>query len=186
MLRSAAKGRPVSSRKLRRLMNKTRLLDAWRMSLDELEDKLAEDTRLYSSIKKTPLARQWRSQFVLKRRDWARRRRHKSLHGLSRFERLQRMRQREEARRRKKAQGKGATGGLRAIQIEQQQENGSTRLVTLTDPNLVAEGCMRENQSRYDQTRAPYATPPMQEPLYSMFTGPDACANVQNLVHGSL
>lgn len=45
---------------------------------------------------------------------------------------------------------------------------------------------MQENTSRYDQTRAPYSTPPMEEPLYSMFTGNEAESNVTALVQGTL
>ena len=186
ILLSIASGRPVSSRRLRRLMSKTGLPEAWRMSKEEVEKNLKKDRECLNSIKKSPTASAWRSQFLAKRREWARKRQHRSLQGLSRAERMQRMAQREETRRRKKAQGKGATGGLKAIQIEHMLPNGSIRLITLSNPAQVAEGCMRENQSRYDQTRAPHSTPPMREPLYSTFTGEDAYMNVRDLVEGRM
>ena len=44
---------------------------------------------------------------------------------------------------------------------------------------------MRENQARYDQTRHPYPPPPMSEPLYSAFVGPNAEANTHDLLRGA-
>lgn len=186
ILRVAAKGIAISSRRLRRLMQVTHLPNAWRLSLEEIEENLKKDRASLKTLKKTGAVHQLWARFLVKRRNWAKQRRHKSLHGLSRLERMQRMRQREETRRRKKAQGKGSTGGLKAIQIEHKLPNGSIKLITLSDPIQVAEGCMQENRSRYDQTRSPYSTPPMEEPLYSMFTGLDAEANVRALVDGAL
>ncbi|CAJ1938660.1 unnamed protein product, partial [Cylindrotheca closterium] len=45
---------------------------------------------------------------------------------------------------------------------------------------------MQENRARYDQTRSPYTTPPMDKPLYSMFTGEDAKRNSHALLEGRL
>ncbi|CAJ1933962.1 unnamed protein product [Cylindrotheca closterium] len=94
------------------------------------------------------------------------------------------MKQREEARRRRRAQSKGSTGGLQAIQIEAHLPDGTTSLRTITDRRLVEDGCMQENTARYDQTRAPYTTPPMAEPLYSEFTGDNAEINSLALLEG--
>ncbi|CAJ1953819.1 unnamed protein product [Cylindrotheca closterium] len=94
------------------------------------------------------------------------------------------MKQREEARRRRRAQQKGSTGGLRAIQIEEKLPDGTTRLRTIIDRALVEEGCMQENAARYDQTRAPYTTPPMAELLYTAFTGAEAESNSIALLEG--
>ena len=44
---------------------------------------------------------------------------------------------------------------------------------------------MRENRARYDQTRTPLPTPPMSEPLYSLFNGGNAEANSHALLAGS-
>lgn len=44
---------------------------------------------------------------------------------------------------------------------------------------------MKENQERYNQTLHPFPTPPMTEPLYSEFTGPNAEMNFQSLLKGS-
>ncbi|CAJ1968259.1 unnamed protein product [Cylindrotheca closterium] len=96
------------------------------------------------------------------------------------------MKQREEARRRRRAQSKGSTGGLQAIQVEEQLPTGQVDLRTLTDRRQVEQGCMQENRARYDQTRSPYTTPPMDEPLYSMFTGADAERNSHALLEGRL
>ncbi|CAJ1969840.1 unnamed protein product [Cylindrotheca closterium] len=50
----------------------------------------------------------------------------------------------------------------------------------------VEDGCMQENRARYQQTQTPHPTPPMSEPLYTMFTGPDADNNQQLLLEGKL
>ncbi|CAJ1948764.1 unnamed protein product [Cylindrotheca closterium] len=97
---------------------------------------------------------------------------------------LRRMKQREEARHRRRAQSKGSTGGLQAMQIEEHLPDGTTSLLTITDRRLVEDGCMQENTARCDQTQAPYTTPPMAEPLYSKFTGDSAESNSLALLEG--
>ncbi|CAJ1938407.1 unnamed protein product [Cylindrotheca closterium] len=63
-------------------------------------------------------------------------------------------------------------------------QDGTSHRVTCQCKRLVEEGCMQENRLRYDQTRYPYSTPPMTEPLYSNFNGPNAERNSQVLLRG--
>ncbi|CAJ1970457.1 unnamed protein product, partial [Cylindrotheca closterium] len=172
----------VSSRKVRRLMKKTRLCNAWKQTTDKLEEALAAERRAYKQAKRQ--ATQLRRDFLTAQTKDAKKKKWKSQKAHNRFLRLRRMKQREEARRRRRAQQKGSTGGLRAIQIEEKLPDGTTRLRTITDCALVEEGCMQENAARYDQTRAPYTTPPMAEPLYTAFTGAEAEPNSIALLEG--
>ena len=94
------------------------------------------------------------------------------------------MKQREEARRRRCARGKGFSGGLKAIQVPR-TGTSDVELITITDRMQVEQGCMDENRARYDQTRFPFPTPPMREPLYSTFNGEEAERNSQDLLNGS-
>ena len=172
----------VSSRKIRRLMKKTRLHDAWRKTTAELEEALLAERGAYKNAKRQ--APQLRRDFLTAQTQDATKKKWKSQKAHDRFLRLRRMKQREEARRRRRAQQKGSTGGLRAIQVEETVSDGSTRLRTITERSLVEEGCMQENAARYDQTRAPYITPPMAEPLYTAFTGAEAETNSMALLEG--
>ncbi|CAJ1953161.1 unnamed protein product [Cylindrotheca closterium] len=67
-----------------------------------------------------------------------------------------------------------------------EDSSGNCRLQTITDPTSVKDGCMQENRARYQQTQTPHPTPPMSEPLYTMFTGPNADNNQQLLLEGKL
>ncbi|CAJ1959460.1 unnamed protein product [Cylindrotheca closterium] len=175
----------VSSRKIRRLMKKTKLPDAWKETAVELENALRNDRKEYLHAKKNH-AVTWRKEFLTiqvkksKKKQWTSRK------ARDWFLRLRRMKQREEARRRRRAQSKGSTGGLQAIQVEEQLPTGQVDLQTLTDRRQVEQGCMQENRARYDQDRSPYTTPPMDKPLYSMFNGADAERNSYALLEGRL
>ncbi|CAJ1945827.1 unnamed protein product [Cylindrotheca closterium] len=94
------------------------------------------------------------------------------------------MAQKEETRPRRKAQGKGFSGGLQQIKVAQVAQDGTSHWVTCQSKRLVEEGCMQENWLQYDQTRYPYPTPPMTEPLYPDFNGPNAERNSQALLRG--
>ncbi|CAJ1943883.1 unnamed protein product, partial [Cylindrotheca closterium] len=154
----------VSSRKIRRLMKKTKLPNAWKKTTVELEKALRNDRKEYLHAKKNH-AVTWRKKFLTiqvkrsKKKQWTLRK------ARDRFLRLRRMKQREEARRRRRAQSKGSTSGLQAIQVEEKLPNGKVDLRTLTDRRQVEQGCMQENRARYNQTQSPYTTPPMDEPL---------------------
>ena len=183
MLIKGHKGCRVSSRKIRRLLKKTGMEQAWRWSLPELMVKLRAERKEYKEMKRTK-AHAWRRAHIDSRLRAAKSVRHLSKKAKSRFLRLQRMKQREEARRRRCARGKGFSGGLRAIQVP--NPGSPNDLITITDQRLVEQGCMDENRARYDQTRFPYPTPPMKEPLYSMFNGAAAEQNSMDLLRGSL
>ncbi|CAJ1944017.1 unnamed protein product [Cylindrotheca closterium] len=90
----------------------------------------------------------------------------------------------EETRWRRKAQGKGFSGGLQQIKVTQVAQDGTSHWVTCQSKRLVEEGCMQENRLRCDQTRYPYPTPPMTAHLYSNFNGPNAKRNSQALLRG--
>lgn len=97
------------------------------------------------------------------------------------------MEQKEETRRRRKAQGKGFTGGLREIKVMRVpgDEDDEDNWIACNQRVHVEDGCMQENQVRYDQTRHPFPTPPMMEPLYSAFNGPEAELNSADLLRGA-
>ncbi|CAJ1954071.1 unnamed protein product [Cylindrotheca closterium] len=175
----------VSSRKIRRLMKKTKLPDAWKKTTVELETALRNDRKEYLHAKKNH-AVSWRKEFLTVQVKKSKKKQWTSRKARDRFLRLRRMKQREEARRRRRAQSKGSTGGLQAIQVEEQLPTGQVDLRTLTDRRQVEQGCMQENRTRYDQTRSPYTTPPMDKPLYSMFMGADAEMNSHALLEGRL
>ena len=174
----------VSSRKVRRLLKKTHRPDAWKLDTASLEIRLKNERKEYKEAKKNS-ASQWRKDYIdvqvksTKKKQW------RSSKAREHYLRLRQMKQREEARRRRRARGKGSSGGLRAIQVEQVEGN-HTVTRTIHDHHLVEEGCMRENRARYDQTRAPYCTPPMDDPLYQMFTGDDREEMSTALLEGRL
>ena len=174
----------VSSRKVRRLLKKTHRPDAWKLDTASLEIRLKNERKAYKEAKKNS-ASQWRKDYIdvqvksTKKKQW------RSSKARDHYLRLRQMKQREEARRRRRARGKGSSGGLRAIQVEQVEGN-HTVTRTIHDHHLVEEGCMRENRARYDQTRAPYCTPPMDDPLYQMFTGDDREEMSTALLEGRL
>ncbi|CAJ1939978.1 unnamed protein product [Cylindrotheca closterium] len=172
----------VSSQKVRRLMEKTRLCNVWKQTTDELEEALAAERRAYKQAKHQ--ATQLRRDFLTAQTKYAKKKKWKSQKAHDRFLRLRQMKQQGEARRRRRAQQKGSTGGLQAIQIEEKLPDGTTRLCTITDRALLEEGCMQENAAQYEQTRAPYTTPPMVEPLYTAFTGVEAESNSIALLEG--
>ena len=173
----------VSSRKVRRLMKKTGHLEAWKMSTLDLQNTLKQERKAYKEAKRSS-AVQWRRDHIAVQVKVSKRKKWRSRQARERFLRLRRMKQREEARRRRRAQGKGSSGGLRAIQVEHTTATGQRVTRTIRDRLLVEEGCMNENRARYDQTRAPYSTPPMQEPLFSTFTGPNAESTSMALMEG--
>ncbi|CAJ1957791.1 unnamed protein product [Cylindrotheca closterium] len=183
LLLKGKKGCRVSLRKVRRLMKKTELPQAWRKSEVDLDDCLKQERSMYKQAKRT-YAAQWRKNFLTVQTKDAKKHQWKSRKARDRFFRLRQMKQREEARRRRRAQSKGSTGGLQAIQIEEHLPDGTTSLWTITDRRLVKDGCMQENTAHYDQTRALYTTPPMAKPLYSEFTGDSAESNSLALLEG--
>lgn len=90
----------------------------------------------------------------------------------TKYNRIRRFQQKEETQKQKKAQGKGFLGGgMQVIQVEQVLPSGQTVFIPKTSQADVKKGFMDKNSRRSDQTRAPFPTPPMQEPLYSTFTG---------------
>ena len=69
--------------------------------------------------------------------------------------------------------------------MEHEDDDGNIQLISVTEQHLVEDACINENTLRYDQTRSPYPTPPMQEPLYDDFTGPNAQTYIAGLLDGS-
>ena len=171
----------VSSRKVRRLMKKTGHPTAWRLPTEEIIQRLRAERRAYRSAKRNN-AEQWRKQHIGNQLRSAKKFKWRSKKARERFQRLRRMRQREEVRRRRRARGKGATGGLKAIQFV---DPSSGELLTTSDQQQVERGCREENTARYDQTRAPFPTPPMEEPLYSLLNGPEAENNSMDIMRGA-
>ncbi|CAJ1945733.1 unnamed protein product [Cylindrotheca closterium] len=129
----------VSSRKIRRLMKKTKLPDAWKKTTVELEKALRNDRHEKLHAKKIH-AVTWCKEFLTiqvkksKKKQWT------SLKARDRFLRLRQMKQHEEARCRRHAQSKGSTGGLQAIQVEEHLHTGQVDLRTLTDRRQGEQG----------------------------------------------
>src|SRR5210317_476621 len=184
LLKSRQKCR-VSSRKIRRLLTKTRLRNAWKLSTAGLRLRLKEEKSSYNKAKKSSAA-QWRREHIDGLLTKARRRQWTSKKSKARFLRLRRMKQREETRRRRRARGKGYSGGLQAIHVEHDSDLPAAGPRTVTDRRRVEEACHRETSARYDQTRFPYPTPAMQQPLYDMFSGPNRERNYRLLLEGRL
>ena len=174
----------TSSRKVRRLMKSTGLSDSWKMTELELQEHWAAEQREYKEAKRN-LAFQWRTEYLSTRSTEVTKAKKRSSQSRLRYNRVQRMAQREETRRRRKAQGKGFSGGLQQIKVSRPAPEGSPQWVTCLSRRLVEEGCMQENRLRYDQTRFPFPTPPMTEPLYTDFNGPFAESNSQALLQGT-
>ncbi len=183
----SSKGCHVSSRRLRRLLVKSDLVDAWKLDPAELEEARQLDRRKLTVLKKS--AEDLRASHISNRRHLALTKKHRSPKPSAATEvkqRLRHMQQREDARRRRRAMGKNFGGGLCEIQVETQPSAASApTLVTCSTQELVEEGCIVENTERYDQTRAPFATPPMMDPTYSIFTGPDGRQHMNAVLEGS-
>ncbi|CAJ1956975.1 unnamed protein product [Cylindrotheca closterium] len=185
ILLKGRKGCRVSLRKIRRLMKKVGIPDAWTKTTTELEAALRQDRKDYLEAK-THYAAKWRKDFLTVQAAQSKKKQWRSQKARDRFLRLRRMKQREEARRRRRAQAKGSTGGLHAIQVEERLPSGEVGLRTVSERSQVEQGCMQENCARYDQTRLPHMTPPMDAPLYQMFNGHDAEQNSLALLEGRL
>ncbi|CAJ1927568.1 unnamed protein product [Cylindrotheca closterium] len=173
----------TSSRKVRRLLKKTGLSDAWKLSEADLQGKWYLEHRDYKEAKRKR-ACQWRREYLELQSAAVQKAKKGNIKARSRRTRVQQMAQKEETRRRRKAQGKGFSGGLQQIKVAQVAQDGSSHWVTCQSKCLVEEGCMHKNGLRYDQTRYPYPTPPMTEPLYSDFNGPNAEQNSKALLQG--
>ncbi|CAJ1963368.1 unnamed protein product [Cylindrotheca closterium] len=93
----------MSSQKVRRLLKKTRLCNEWKKMTDELEEALAAERRAYKQAKRQ--ATQFRRDFLMAQTKDVKKKKWKSQKAHNRFLRLQQMKQREEARRRCRAQG---------------------------------------------------------------------------------
>jgi hypothetical protein len=174
----------TSSRLVRRLLKKTGLFNAWKLSEVDLQFRVEEERKAYYKAKRQD-ALELRQAHVKVSSATRKPASKRSSRAKARHARCQRMQQKEETRRRRKAQGKGFSGGLAKIQVERLLPDGSSEWITCSSKKLVEEGCMRENRARYDQTRTPLPTPPMSEPLYSLFNGGNAEANSHALLAGS-
>ena len=187
LLLKGFRGVRTSSRKLRRRMQKLSLQDAWRLSEAEMVIELDKIKKKYRNAKKR-MAKKWRSQSIQASSSAPKNAGFSMAKRQARMNRYQRMEQKEEIRRRRRAQGKGFSGGLMEIKVQRvlgADEDDPSNWVSCTEQRLVEEGCMRENQARYDQTRFPFPTPPMTEPLYSSFNGPQAESNSYDLLRGA-
>ena len=182
MLLKSHQGCRVSSRQLRRSMHSTQQFDAWRLSREEVEEKKKEDKRLFRTLTNGKGALSQRENHLSDSKQ--RLQRNKSgPDAKARLQRLRWMRQREDARRIRRARGKSQGGGLKAIKVDEGPEIGMTTCLTQDD---VEKGCIEENIARFDQTRFPHPTPPMSEPLFSTFTGPLTQSTIEALLDGRL
>ncbi|CAJ1945348.1 unnamed protein product [Cylindrotheca closterium] len=133
LLLKGKKGCRVSSRKVCRLMKKTALPQAWRKSAVDLEDCLKQERSLYKQAKHT-YAAQWRKDFLTVQTKDAKKHQWKSRKARDRFFWLQRMKQREEARRRRRAQSKGSPGAFRLFKLK----NTYQMVLQVSGPSLTA------------------------------------------------
>ncbi|CAJ1948781.1 unnamed protein product [Cylindrotheca closterium] len=168
-------------RRFRRLLKKTGLSDAWKLLEPDLQAKWYLEPQEYKEVK-LKQAHQWRLEYLGTRLAAVQEARKGNINACSRRTQVQWMAQKEETRRRWKAQGKGFSGGFQQIKVAQVAQDGSSHWVTCQSKRLVEEGCTQENRLQYDQTCYPYSTPPMTEPLYSNFNGPNAEQNSHALL----
>ncbi|CAJ1957324.1 unnamed protein product [Cylindrotheca closterium] len=99
-------------------MKKTKLPGAWKKTTSKLETELRNDRKEYLHARKNHTVT-WRKEFLTVQVKKSKKKQWTSRKARDRFLRLRRMKQREEARRRRRAQSKGCTGGLQAIQVEE-------------------------------------------------------------------
>ena len=175
------RGVRTSSRKIRRLMKKPGLTEAWRLSEAELQAEWENELKAYKEDKRKQ-ASMLRQRHLEVHSKSVKKAKSKATAARAKWSRTQRMLQKEETRRRRKAQGKGFSGGLQQIKVSRPLPDGGSQWATCSSKASVEAGCMRENQARYDQTRFPHPTPPMQDPLYSLFNGPEAEQNSRDLL----
>ena len=180
LLLKGFQGCRTSSRKILRLLKRTGLVEA------EMTLALHEARKRYNNSKKQ-YAKKSRKNFIQSSSSAPMQAHFKLAKGQARISRFQRMEQKEETWRRRRAQGKGFLGGLREIKVQATpgDEDNESNWLTCTARRHVEDGCMQENRARYDQSRFPYPTPPMTEPLYSAFNGPFAEANSHDLLQGA-
>lgn len=124
------KGIQVSSRLVRRLLKANDSLDAWRLSLEEIQSELDKTNKEWLEAK--PVAPKWRNDHINVLSTAAKKLRVKSKKASQRKAKILKLRQQEESRRRKRALGKGFSGGLQMIQVESVSETGQPCLKTFS------------------------------------------------------
>jgi hypothetical protein len=150
-------GRRISNRKLRRLLLRTDIVDAFNLNISQVEDKLDES---YQEYKKAHAdASSWRDEFLVglaKSRSESK--------GTDQDKELQQLRtieqQRTVARNIKRMQGKLQRNATTQVCISNEQGRR-----TVTSKEDIEDACIEENISRFSQSNN---TPLMQEPLLSL------------------
>lgn len=156
MLKKRKQQRSISNCKLRRLLSKTSIQDAYSKSVPELEDALTAAFSDYREARnKAPV---WRDEFLT---SLAASR--AEVKGTEKDAELKQLRsielQKRVARNIKRMQGKLQRNATLQIIV-----NDSTGRHVVTDKEAMEEACIDENLSRFTQSEG---TPPMMEPLLS-------------------
>ncbi|CAJ1954054.1 unnamed protein product [Cylindrotheca closterium] len=126
----------TSSRKVRRLLKKTGLTDAWKLSEADLQAKWYLEHHDYKEAKRKR-AHQWRLEYLETRLAAVQSAKKGNIKACTRRAQVQRMAQKEETQRRRKAQGKGFSGGLQQIKVAQAAQDGTPHWVTCQSKRLV-------------------------------------------------
>ncbi|CAJ1940821.1 unnamed protein product [Cylindrotheca closterium] len=108
----------TSSRKAPRLLKKTGLSDAWKLLESALQAKWHLEYQAYKEVKRKRV-QQWRLEYLENRSAAVQKAKKSNIKARTRRTQVQRMAQKEETRRRRKAQGKGFSGGLQQIKVAQ-------------------------------------------------------------------
>ena len=183
LLLQVQRGCSVSSRRVRRFIKKTGMKEPWLLGEVELLEKRACLRKEYRQVrKKAPELRyafhEQLAQALAKTKKTKVRQERKGL--------IQKARQREDAARQRRARGKQHSGGLTQIEVPiGLDEEGRQKYERVDSRTLVEQGCAAENVARFNQTVVPLATPPMQDPVYTEFTGPAAKVNSEAVLEGT-
>ena len=151
------KGKSVSNRKIRRLLKKTDITDAYVIPVEEIERRLTQAHAAYREAKKQ--APMWRDDFL---HELAKARalrkgttEEKELELMKRIER-----QRQEARNIKRMRRKLDRCATNQVYYER---HGVRTLAT--SKRDIEKACIEENISRFSQSEG---TPPLEEPMLSL------------------
>jgi len=159
LLRKKKLGLKVSSRRIRRWIRKTKVVNPWRRSLDSIERELTLARAQYKETKKKAAALRVEHNDRL----YVAMAKERGLNAVQMKKNLNQIeRIRKQARRVRRATRKFRTGGLSQVEV---QENG--RLQTYTSKGDIERVCGEENLRRFrgSYSRCPF----LEEPLLSEF-----------------
>jgi hypothetical protein len=175
LLRKKKLGLKVSSRRIRRWINKTTVVDPWRRSFESIEQELKTAQAMYKETKKQ--ASELRSAHNDRLHDtMAKKQGINATQMKKNLNQIKRLR--KQARRVRRATKKYRTGGLSQVKVK---ENGLLR--TYTSKSGIERVCGEENLRRFrgSYSRCPF----LEEPLLSEFGTLGINANADAILQGT-